>query len=99
MPEGVVPLRPFRLQQRFCLAVALLLLPICSDRIAAVVPNHRRRAEAKSPPPLLKPPADIHVVARHPESRVEAANRLELIFAKGHIAARNVLGYFVRQQD
>src|SRR5215207_6678844 len=99
MPEGVVPLRPFPLQQRFGLAVALLLLPVSSDRVAAVVPDQRRRIEAEGPPPLLESPADIHVVTRHPESRVEAADRLELVFPEGHIAARNVFGYIVRQQE
>ena len=54
----------------------LLLAQVGADRVAAVVPDHRRRAEAERPAALLQPPADVDVVAGHAELRVEPADRL-----------------------
>ena len=77
LPGRVVLLRPLPLEQRLGLAVAVLLLPVRADRVAAVVPDHGRGAEAERPAALLEPPADVDVVAGGAELRVEAADRLE----------------------
>src|SRR5262249_18012263 len=74
------------------LAVADLLSPIRSDRIAMVMPDERRGAESQMPAALLQSPADVHVVAGLGVSRIEAAHLFERPPAKGHIASRNVLG-------
>src|SRR5256885_6251966 len=43
------------------------LLPVGSDRRAAVMPDHGRRAEAEVPALLLQAPANIDVIAGDPE--------------------------------
>ena len=63
-----------------------------------VVPDHRGGAEADPPARVLEPPADVHVVAGHPERRVESTDRRERRAPERHVAARDVLGLGVRQQ-
>src|SRR6516165_1578944 len=74
MAERVAALRPFILELRLGLAVAVLLLPERADRVAPVVPDHRRRAEADRPAAVLQPPADVDIVAGGAKARVEAAD-------------------------
>ena len=64
MPERVAPLWPFVLELRLRFAIAVLLLPISADRVAAVVPHHSGRAEADRPPPILQSPTQIDIVPR-----------------------------------
>ena len=61
--------------------------------------DDRRRAEADRPAALLEAPADVDVVAGDPELLVEAADRLERIAPEGHVAAGDVLGDLVGEQD
>ena len=95
----VVLLGPLPLEHRLRPAIPYLLLPVGSDRIAAVVPDHSRRVESQRPPPLLQPPTHVHVVAGDPELWIEAADRREARLANGHVAARDVLGLPVGDED
>src|SRR5262245_12861692 len=64
-----------------------------------MVPDHGRRIEPDGPAPLLELPADVDIVARHAEARVIAADVRETVPPKGGIAAWDVLGQLVREQD
>src|SRR5690242_9039097 len=75
MTDGVVLLRPLAFEVGFGVAIVPLLTPKAPDRIAAVMPDDRRRAEAQCPPAVLQAPADVHVVAGDAESGVEPADR------------------------
>src|SRR5262249_17840045 len=80
------------LQETFALAVADLLSPISSDRIAMMMPDERRGAESQMPAALLQSPPHVHGVTGFGVGRIEAAPLFERPPAKGHIASRNVLG-------
>jgi hypothetical protein len=55
--------------------------------------------EAERPALLLEPPADVDVVAGGAVLRIEAADGPESAAAESHVAARNVLGHLVAEQD
>src|SRR5438067_6468350 len=99
MAHAVVALGPLRLEQRLCPPIALLLAPEVPDRVAPVVPHERRWAEPQGPALLLEPPAEVHVVAGRPEARVPAVDRLERLPPERAVAARDVLGLAIRQED
>src|SRR5512133_1875825 len=86
VPTGGVLLGPLALQLGLGGAVAALLAPVGADRVAAVVPDDGRRAEAEGQAALPQPPADVDVVAGGTESRIEAADLLERLPAEGHVA-------------
>ena len=56
-----------------------------------MVPDDRSRAETDGQPTFSQPPADVHVVSGRMESFVEAADLLERLPAKRHVAAGDVL--------
>ena len=93
--DGVKVFGMFARQQRLGLTIAVLLLEIGFDSGTPVVPDKPRRAEPEFVPPLLEPPAEVHVVACLPENGVKAADLLQRPFVKSHVAARNVLGFAV----
>src|SRR5262249_59753401 len=70
MPTLVELLLMAMLQETLPFAVADLLSPISPDRIAMMVPDQSARAEGQSPPALLQPPGDVHVVARLGVARI-----------------------------
>src|SRR5215212_1519468 len=76
-------LRPLPFKHRFRFAIAHLLFPIRVNRIAPMMPNHRRGNKAQVPTGLLQPPADIHVIASNTKLRIESTYGLESGFAKG----------------
>src|SRR5207247_4696665 len=76
-------------QERLGLAVAALLADVGLDGVAAEVPHHRRRAEADAMPALLNPPAQIHVVARGPEYRIEDVDLLEHLAPERQVTPRD----------
>ena len=61
--------------------------------------DHRCGTEADRPTPLLKPPADIDVVAGDPELLIEAPDSLQRLAPEGHVATGDVLCDVVREQD
>src|SRR5207249_6001967 len=63
----VVLLRPLSLQERLAPAVAHLLFPERPQRVAAMVPDHGRRAEPQRPAAFPPPPAQPDGVAGDPE--------------------------------
>src|ERR1044071_9458360 len=63
VPGQVVLLRPFPLQHRVRLPIALLLPPIRLHRVPPMMPHHRRRTEPQRPAPLLQPPTHIHIAS------------------------------------
>src|SRR5262249_5977419 len=99
MTKCVAPLWPFNRKLGFRFAVAALLLPIGANRITAMMPHHSRRAKANRPPPILQSPTQIHVISRGAKTGVEAVDREERLFTVHHVAARNVLGNLIREQD
>ena len=70
----VVFLGPLLLKQSFGSAIPPLLIQIRSNRIATVVPYDSRWAESQLPVAFLEVPADVHIVARHAKTFVEATN-------------------------
>src|SRR5207245_10360992 len=58
MASSVVLLRPLPLQQALSLAVILLLLPKCTDRIAPVMPDYGGWIETQRPASFLQTPTD-----------------------------------------
>src|SRR2546422_10822848 len=97
MAGEIVLLRPFLFQKGFRFAVIVLLLPIGSNRITPVVPDHRAWAISEAPPLLLKSPAEIHIVARNAKLRIESPYGFQSGFAKSHITPRNMFGLAVGQ--
>src|SRR6266568_3944356 len=97
--RGVVLLGPLPLEQRLSFSVALLLFPIASHGLPAVVPDHRARVEAEAPAGLLQLPANVDVVAGDVELRVESANPLETFLTDGEVAAGHVFRLLIREQD
>ena len=95
---GVIFLRPLPFEERLGLAIALLLFPIGAHGIAVVVPDHGRWAEAQPAATLLQAPAEIHVVTRHAQLRIETAHGLKPGFPEGHVATRNVLRLAVGEE-
>src|SRR5262249_20832073 len=63
VPNGVVLLRPLALEQSFGLSITSLLFPIIDERVATVMPHHRRRTKTNFPSSLQNPPAEINVVS------------------------------------
>src|SRR5581483_5269844 len=87
------------LQQRLGPAVALLLVPVGAERVAAVVPDQRGRAEGERPALLPQAPAGVDVVTSGAEAGVEAADRFQRPAAVGHVAAGDVLRLDVVEED
>ena len=96
---AVVLLRPLRLEECLGLPVTLLLLPVRTQRVASVVPDHGRRAERKRPSTLAQAPADVYVVASGAKLRVESFDGLKCRLLKRHVAARDVLRFCVGDED
>ena len=63
------------------------------------MPDHRRGAEGDHPAGLADAPAQIHVVAGDAESRIEPAQIAQRLGAERHVAAGDVLGLAVGEQD
>ena len=87
-----------RIDERLGLAVAALLVAIGFDRVAAEMPDDRRRAEADGMAGILKPPADVDIVAGGAVDRVEPAEAEQGLAAERHVAAGDVLGDLVAEQ-
>jgi hypothetical protein len=82
-------------QHRLGLAVALLLLEVGPHRGAPVVPDESRRVEPDAIPPLLQPPAQVHVIARLREDGIEPANLLQRPLVERHVAPGDVFGHTI----
>src|SRR4029450_3211312 len=91
MSQHIIFFWPFLLEQRFRLAVPLLLLPIGSDRIAAMMPDHGCRAKANGPTLLLQAPAHIHVIASRTKLWIKPSNGLQGRFPKRHVTPWDML--------
>src|ERR687891_142261 len=98
MAGAVVLLRPLPLQERLRPAVAALLLQVGPQRVASMVPDHGPRVEPQRPPPLQDSPADIDVISRGAEPRVEPTDLREGGLAERHVAPRDVLRLLVGEQ-
>ena len=86
-------------QQGLGLAIAGLLLEVRTRVLAAMMPDERPRREGDQEPLMLETPADIHVVAGLAKLGIEPVDRLEDLAAKSHVAAGDMLGDLVAQQD
>jgi hypothetical protein len=98
MTERVVFLWPLPLECRLGFAVSRLLTPVRADSVPPMMPYYSRGAEAECPAARLQTPADINVVARRAELRIEPADRLEAVCSKRRVATRDVLRDFICQQ-
>ena len=63
-----------------------------------MMPDDGRRVEGDPQAAILQPPANVYVVARRAEDRIESADRLERRPVKGHVAAGDVLGLAGRRR-
>src|SRR6202044_2693098 len=61
-------------EQRFRLSITLLLADIGLHRVAPEMPDERGGTVADHMPRILQAPANVDIVARRPEDRVEAAD-------------------------
>src|SRR5205823_276731 len=71
---GVEIFRMLAHQQGFCFPIAALLLEIRSDCGAPEMPNEGCRAETDFVACLLQPPANVGIITRLAEDRIEAAD-------------------------
>ncbi len=88
-----------RHQPAFALAVADLLAPVRLYRCTVVMPDERGGRKADSPAASLQSPAHVDIVAGAEIDRIEAADRDERLAPERHVAARDVLGDPIVQQD
>src|SRR5215510_10189622 len=91
MSKHIVFFWPFLLEQRFRLAVPLLLFPVGPHSIAAMMPDHGCSAKANGPTLLLQAPAHIHVIAGRTKLWIKPPNSLQSRFAKRHVTPWNML--------
>src|SRR5436190_1190455 len=70
VPDGVVALGPFPLQEGLSPPIPTLLPPVGPDGVAPVVPHDGGGIEPDRQSTIPDTPADVHIVARNPESRV-----------------------------
>ena len=88
-----------RHQPGLAFAVAELLAPVRLHRRAMVMPDERRRRESDLPASCLQPPAHIHIVAGTQVNGIEPVNREQRVAAERHVAAGDVLGGAIVEQD
>ncbi len=88
-----------RHQPAFAFAVADLLTPIGVDGCAMVVPHERRCRESDLPAACLQAPAHVHIVSRAQIHGVEPADGKQRLALEGHVAAWDVFGGAVVEQD
>src|SRR5207249_4827438 len=84
MSGSVVLFRPLLCEQRLRAPIPLLLSPIRSDRVAAVMPDRGRGAEAQGSTLCLQAPAKIYIVTRHAKLRIEPMDGHDRCPSKGH---------------
>src|SRR5205823_7902121 len=87
------------LEQGLGSTVSALLTEIAPDRVSPPMPDDGAGVEPQGPAGALQRPADVHVVSGGDERRIEAADRLEALLPERHVAARDVLGLAIREQD
>src|SRR6476659_7317685 len=63
------------------------------------MPNHGSGVKTDFPAALGQTPAEIDVVSRGAEYRIEAAHGQQCILSEGAVAARNVLGFASGNQN
>src|SRR4029453_16804251 len=98
MSQYIIFFWPFLFEQRFRLAVPLLLFPIGPDSIAAMMPDHGCRAKANGPTLLLQAPAHIHVITSRTKLRIKPSNGLQGHFPKRHITPWDMLCFRIREE-
>ena len=84
--DPIVPVGPLARQLRLGLPILPLLLPVCADGVAAVMPDHGRRAESQSPAAITQPPAQIDIVPGDAKLWIESADRPQALGPEGHVA-------------
>ena len=92
-------MRPLALEQGLGTAVPALLPPVRKQRAPAVVPDHCRRIEVDPLAGFLEAPAEIDVVAGRAKLRVESTEFVQHVFPDREVAAGNVLGLGVGDED
>ena len=64
-----------------------------------MMPHHCSSTKTDCVAAVEQAPADIHIIAGDAESFVKPSDPFKNAFAESHVAARNVLGNLVGQQD
>ena len=75
--DGVVFFRPLAFEHRLSTTIIELLPPVSLHGAAAMVPDHRGRAESNRPAALLDAPANIDIVTGGAELRIESSDGLQ----------------------
>ena len=91
--------RMLRNKQRLGLSVASLLLEVGLEVRAAVMPDKTGGAKSDLVTEPLQTPAKIDIIAGLAKSGIKAVDFFQGRFVKGHVAAGNVLGFFVGKHD
>ena len=103
MPQRMAPriklIGHLSFEQRFRVAIADLLTPVCSDGWPAMMPDQRRWAETQLIAVLQQTPANINIVRRFPEDGIEAADCQQRRFAERHVATGDVFSVLVIEHD
>ena len=86
-------------EQGFGVAVTALLAQVGADGEATVMPDHGAGDELEGAAGFAEAPADVDVIASGGEDGSEAADGFEGGFADGEIAAGEVLGFGVVEED
>src|SRR5262245_22840997 len=89
----------FSNQPRLALAVPHLLTDVGATAGAVVMPDQGRRRESDLPSARLEPPAHVDVVACSDEGRIESADGHQRLAPEGAVAAGNVLGESIVDED
>ncbi len=99
MPQRVVLCGPFVFKNGLRATVMKLLPPVSPSRIAAAMPDHRRRSKADRPAVILNAPTNVNVIAGNAHLGIETADLQQCLPAECHVAARHVLCDLIRQQN
>ncbi len=89
----------FKEEQSFGLAVAALLFQVIANRVAAKVPNHRRRAETDFVTLVLQTPANVDVIPGSSKNGIETGDSLERFTTESHVATGYMFSDFIIEQN
>ena len=98
MSEQIEAERVLRIDERLGFAVTALLGAIGRHGVSAEMPDDCSGTEPDRVTRVLKPPADVDIVAGGAVDWIEPAELLQHVAAERHVAARDVLGDFVADQ-
>ena len=84
-------MRVLELNEALGPSVSLLLAQIALDGASAMMPYHRARRITDGVALIEESPANVDVISRLSELRIESSDLQEHVAANRHVASRNVL--------